>query len=247
MRKRKKNKINISIPILLFRFISILVIFICLYRLYDWYLENKENTTIINNIRSQISFPDKTTELMDFSKIITKNSDTVAWIKIKNTKIDFPIVKTDNNDYYINHNFNKEPNSAGWIFADYRNKLDNTDKNIIIYGHNRRDGSMFSTLNNVLKKDWYTNESNHIVKLYTPSETLEYKIFSIYKIYKSDFKNTVNFETDEEFDEYIKLCKEKSIYNFNLDVTSSDNILTVYTCANNNRYRIIVHAKQIKN
>ena len=77
-----------------------------------------------------------------------KNPDIKAYIKVNNTNIDYVVVQSSNNNYYLNHNFNKEYNTAGWIFFDYKNKLDGTDKNIIIYGHNTKDNSM---LNKVIK------------------------------------------------------------------------------------------------
>ena len=268
MRNYSNNikKKNISIPILLFRIISIIIILICLYRLYNWYLENKENNQIIDNILAEVDLPEDNniivefenntmtpnatitkSEKLDFTSLSSQNSDTVAWIKINNTEANFPVVQTTNNNYYINHNFKKQYNSAGWIFADYRNKFDGTDKNIIIYGHNRRDGSMFSSLNNILSENWYTNQDNHIVKLYTPSETQKYQIFSIYKIHQSKFDNSIEFADDEQYQNYINTCINNSIFNFNEDVTTADKILTVYTCANNNQYRIILQAKLIEN
>lgn len=259
--KKKTSK-----GIIIFRILSIIIIVFCLYRLFNWYQENQKNHELISNLKTQITLPEiqdtdsqndntitpnETTvqppeNTIDFSNLINLNPDTVAWVKVNNTDIDFPVVKTDNNDFYIKHNFDKKYNSAGWIFADYRNKFDNTDKNIIIYGHNRRDGSMFSTLNNVLEETWYTNPDNKIINLYTPSGIQKYEIFSVYKIKESLFKNLTNFENDEAFQNYIDTITNQSIFNFEVPVISSDNILTLYTCANNNKYRIIVHAKEVE-
>ncbi len=271
---------NYSIPIIIFRIISVIIIVIALYFLYKWNLENKANNKIIDELTSQVNIPevpnptkDKTDNnidevnnipnentnieentsnsqnenyLLDFSNLLNTNSDTVAWIKINNTKVDFPVVKSQDNNYYLKHNFNKEYNSAGWIFADYRNKFDGTDKNIIIYGHNRRNGSMFSSLNNALEKSWYSNEENQYITLYTPQTTYKYQIFSIYKIPSSEFDSTTEFQSDEQFQNFINSSLEKSVYDFNMEITPADNILTVYTCANNNQYRIIIQAKSIK-
>lgn len=261
--KKKTSK-----GIIVFRVISLIIIVFCVYRLFNWYQENQKNHELISNLKTQITLP-KTQEVdlqnntdntnstetmepqineatIDFSNLINLNPDTVAWVKVNNTDIDFPVVKTDNNDYYIKHNFDKKYNSAGWIFADYRNKFDGTDKNIIIYGHNRRDGSMFSTLNNTLEETWYSNPENQTINLYTPSGILNYQIFSVYKIKETLFKNLTDFENDETFQNYIDTITKQSICDFEVPVTSSDNILTLYTCANNNKYRIIVHAKEIK-
>ena len=257
---KEKNSINKNLAIILFRLISLFIILICLYFLYNWHIENKENNEIITDIRAQIIIPDTISisstdeetlpndvsdELVDFSNLLSINPETVAWLRVNNTAVDFPVVKSQDNDYYLNHNFYNKYNSAGWIYADFRNKFDGTDKNIIIYGHNRRDGSMFSTLKNTLEESWYTNPENLQIPLYTPVGNYTYQIFSIYAIVAQYFENTVNFESDENFQSYIDDVKAKSVTNFNVDVSASDSILTLYTCGNNTKYRVIIHAKRI--
>ena len=105
---------------------------------------------------------------------------------------------------------------------------------------------MFSSLNNALEKSWYSNEENQYITLYTPQTTYKYQIFSIYKIPSSEFDSTTEFQSDEQFQNFINSSLEKSVYDFNMEITPADNILTVYTCANNNQYRIIIQAKSIK-
>ena len=277
MKIKMKIKKEHSIPIIIFRIISLIIIIIALIFLYNWHVENKKNKSLISEIKNQIIIPDipensiyeldsqnetvveennsetansneenqdNTIPVLDFSNLLNINSDTVAWIRINNTLADFPVVKSQDNNYYLKHNFNKEYNSAGWIFADYRNKFDDTDKNIIIYGHNRRNGSMFSTLNNTLEESWYSNQENQYIILYTPQKTYTYKIFSIYKIIANNFDNRVEFSSDEEFQNFISNSLQNSIYDFGTEVTTKDSILSVYTCANNTKYRIIIQAKK---
>lgn len=245
MRAKEKNKISVSL--LLFRIISIIIILVCLFSLSNWYIENKKNSKIIDNLRSQITFPDiNSTSKVDFSNLISINPDTVAWIKVNNTNIDFSIVQSNNNEYYLKHNFNKEYNSSGWIFADYRNKFDNTDKNIIIYGHNTQNGNMFSTLKNTTKKSWYTNPDNLLISFYTIMGSYNYQIFSIYTIRAQNFNDSIEFSTDTEFQNYIDDISSKSIYDFGIEVTPNDNLLTLYTCNTNNTDRIVVHAKRLQ-
>ena len=104
---------------------------------------------------------------------------------------------------------------------------------------------MFSSLNNVLKENWYTNPDNHIIALYTPSENILYQVFSVYKIKTSEFNNITDFQNNSDFQNYLDIAINKSIYNFNQTVDYMDQLLTLYTCDNNNNYRIILHAKQI--
>ena len=90
-----------------------------------------------------------------------------GWIKVDGTDIDYPFVQTTDNSYYLNHSFTKEENKSGWIFLDYRNNINNLDKNTIIYGHSRYDSSMFGSLRNALKKSWFNNTENREIHLYT--------------------------------------------------------------------------------
>ena len=160
--------------------------------------------------------------------------------------MEYPVVKATNNSFYLNHSFDKSKNSAGWIFADYKNKFDNTDKNIVIYGHNMRDGSMFGSMLNILDAKWYENEENTNITLYTENEKCIYKVFSIYKIENEDYYIKTEFKNDNEFEEFVKNLKKRSIKDFNVDISKDDNILTLSTCANNNKYRIVLHSVRVK-
>ena len=219
--------------------------------LQDFYVWNWDvltypvkNLNINSNSSDKVIFP---RFVQEENKLKQINKDTVGWLKVNGTDIEYAIVKTNDNSYYLEHNFEKEYNKAGWIFADYKNKLDGTDKNIVIYGHNRRDGSMFSSLKNILKEEWYSNEENFVIDFITEQEQAKYQVFSVYKTHQSNFNNDTNFENDQIFEDYLNLSKNNSIYNFNVNITPYDKILTIYTCANNNQYRIIVHAKQLEN
>ena len=188
-----------------------------------------------------------------FKRYKDKTNNNKIAEQIKSTVIveeengdEYPVVKGTNNSFYLNHCFDKSNNSAGWIFADYRNKFDNTDKNIVIYGHNIRDGSMFGSMLNILNAKWYENEENTNITLYTENEKCMYKVFSIYKIENEDYYIKTEFKNDNEFEDFIKTLKKRSIKDFNVDVSKDDNILTLSTCANNNKYRVVLHAKKVK-
>ena len=187
---------------------------------------------------------DESESKIDFNKLKQLNTDTVAWLKINGTQIEYPVVKSKDNSYYLTHNFYNSYNKAGWIFADYKNKLDGTDKNIVIYGHNREDSSMFASLKNILTKDWYENEANLKINLSTEQENSIYQVFSVYKIKNEDYYITTQF-TQESFNSYIDTMKKRSIKDFGIDVNPDDKILTLSTCDNNTKYRIVLHAKKV--
>ena len=181
---------------------------------------------------------------VDFTELLKQNKDTVGWLIVNNTNITYPVVQTTNNDYYLTHAFNRSKNYAGWVFADYRNKFDGTDQNIIIYGHNTMDGSMFGSLKNILKKEWYTNQDNLEVTLITDKELDTYRVFSIYQIEAEDYYVQTGFKNEESYKKYIETVKSRSIYNFNEDVKANQ-ILTLSTCSETGKERVVLHAQII--
>lgn len=182
---------------------------------------------------------------VDFSNLLEKNSDTIAWINLPGTNINYPVVQSNNNDYYLNHSFKKEYTDAGWIFMDYRNNNNFNDKNTIIYGHSRLNKTMFGTLRNVLTKDWYNNKDNYIIRISTPSNNYLYQIFSVYKIETENYYLKTDFNNTTEYKKFLDTIASRSIYSFNDKPNKSDKIITLSTCSNNN-YKIVVHAKLIK-
>lgn len=138
--------------------ICICLIIISSYKIIMWSKDNNHNKKIMHNIYERAIVIEKNNKRhVDMQELRKINRDTVGWIKLENTNIEYPIVQTSDNRFYLDHSFDKSYNKAGWIFADCSNKLDGSDKNIVIYGHNRRDGSMFDSLNNILEDDWNSN------------------------------------------------------------------------------------------
>ena len=249
-RAKHYNKNKTNIPIIILMIFFIILLFFSGTKIVIWYMNNQNNKKISDEIAEFVTV-DETKEddeekyVVDFEKLKEKNSDIVAWLKVKGTNIETTVVKSTNNDYYLTHNFNKEYNSAGWIFADYKNKVDGTDKNLVIYGHNMRDDSMFGSLKWVINEDWYNNEDNKYITLITENETQVYEVFSVYQIEKEDYYIQTNFNTEKEFNTVAQTIKKRSKKDFNVDVNENDNILTLSTCANNNKYRVVLHAKKI--
>lgn len=210
--KTENRKYILSIIQLIFWII--LIYSLC--QIVNWYIHNMKNEKIMeeiscsitvieqeHNIESNVSKEINSYEV-DFNTLKQTNRDTIAFIKVNGTQIEYPVVKTTNNEFYLKHSFDKKYNAVGWIFADYQNKFDGSDKNIVIYGHNRKNGTMFSSL-----------------------------------------KNTqTNFENNTEYLKFIKTLKNRSIQNFDIDVTEEDPILTLSTCANDNDYRVVLHARK---
>ena len=249
MRKKQKSKKNT----MLFWIVCLILVGILIFsgiKIYKWYKENNNNNKIIEKVSEAVIIKDDEPEennkyVIDFEALKKQNSETVAWLKVNNTKIEYPVVKTQNNDYYLTHSFDKSENSAGWIFADYKNKFDGKDKNIVVYGHNRRDGSMFGSLKNILSSKWYNNEENQNVIFNINGQNYTYRVFSVYQIEKEDYYIKTNFSSNNEYEKFLNTIKKRSVNDFKEDVSKDDTILTLSTCANNNMYRVVLHAKRI--
>ena len=131
---------------------------------------------------------------------------------------------------------------------DYRNNPMNLDKNNIIYGHNvYYSGVMFGTLYKVANYDWYTNPDNQIITYNTLYENMQFKIFSIYRVPKTNDYLRIYFKDDLDYLNFIDMITSRSIYDFNVPVSAKDKILTLSTCSDNGTKRLIVHAVLIQN
>ena len=247
---KKKNKLwkNVIKNLILLLFI---VMFIYSgIKIIQWFLDNRKNNEISEEISKAITVDEAQENVeneekynVDFVRLKEKNSDTVGWLKVNGTNIEYAVVQGSDNSFYLTHNFNKSRNSAGWIFADYNNKLDGTDKNIVIYGHNMRDNNMFGELKNILTEDWKNNEENKKIIFITENDNCIYEVFSVYKIETEEYYITTQF-SDEEFKEFITKIKSRSKFDFNVPVDENNQILTLSTCANNSNYRVVLHAKK---
>ncbi len=222
------------------------------YKIITWKVHTEANNKIQDKINKSITVVEPTTEedtesyKIDFKSLKEINPDTIAYINVNNTNINYIVVKGKDNSYYLKHNFEKKWNIAGWIFGDYRNHFDGTDKNLIIYGHNMKDGSMFDSLKTTLNKEWYENPNNYIITLVTEDNTYYYKVFSNYTIETEDYYITTDFNNDNDFKDFINKLKSRSITDYGIELSSSDKILTLSTCLGNGDKRVVLHAILIK-
>ena len=234
---------------LLKRFISFLITIVCLggivyssINIYLWKKSIDNNENVQKSIDKMIKTTNNDGIKVDFNSLKKENSDTVGYLVVKNTSIKYVVVKGNNNSFYLDHNFNKEKNVAGWIFMDYKNTNLKEDKNTVIYGHNMKDGSMFGTLKNTLKSEWPNNKIIYI----TEKETLKYEVFSTYIVNEEEYYIQTNFNSLEDYDMFLNKIKSRSNKNYKVNVTSEDNILTLSSCAGYGNKRVVLHAKLIK-
>ena len=247
-----------------------MIIIFCVLKLFLWGKDNRKTSNIVDDVYENININEivdnENTELIgedsdknsdywyyikfplidvDIDKLKEKNSDTVGWINVNNTNINYPYVQYKDNDYYLTHSYDKSYNEAGWVFMDYRNDSNLNNKNTILYAHSRLDKTMFGSLSKTLKSNWYTNKDNHIIRLSTENENTLWQIFSVYKIEEESYYITTSFASDSKYQEFLNTIKGRSLYDFNSNITSDDKILTLSTCYSDTE-RTVVHAKLIK-
>lgn len=225
------------------------------YKFYQLIHDNKKINNEINKIKDEVviedTVPDKKEDddktddtyvepklPLDFQKLRSLNSDTVGWIRIDHTNIDYPIVKTNNNTYYLNHSFYKESNVNGWIFENASNSSAFDDENTIIFGHNTNAKTMFSELKDIYNGDLGTDIT---INIYLENRILNYKVFSVYLENPNNTSNISKYTNSE----IIKYMVNKSKLKIGANVSEEDKIITLSTCNNVTNDRLVLHAKLI--
>lgn len=215
-----------------------------LYKIINWKKDVDDNKDTQEKIQEYVQVePEKDEFKIDFDELSKRNSDTIAYVYVPNTNINYVVVKGTDNAFYLNHNFDKKKNSGGWMFMDYSNTGSINDKNIVIYGHNMKDGSMLANLRRTMNKEWYENSDNHLITYINKSGTYKYKVFSQYITTEAEeyYINT-SFESDSAFKEFVKSIKKRSYVNYDLDIDSVKSVLTFSTCSSIGNGRVVMHS-----
>lgn len=211
------------------------VICFCGYNIYIKLADYKKADTTYTEIQ-QI----KDTGKKDLSDL---NPDFRCWIMVDNTNIDYPVVQATDNDYYLKKDFYGESVGAGSIFMDYRNDYKN-DKNLIIYGHNMRNKTMFNNL--VKYKDESFWKENNKIRLVEEDKEYVYEVFSAYFVDPEFDYLVTSFGSDEEYKSYINKIRDKSMFISPVEVGTDDKIITLSTCSYEfDDARTVIHGKLI--
>lgn len=183
---------------------------------------------------------------VDFDELLKKNKDTVAFIHMENNNINYPVVQSKDNNYYLTHAFDKSYNEAGWVFLDYRNNINSLSFNNIIYGHGRLNKTVFGSLKDTLDKKWQSNKDNLAIYISTPNENMIFQIFSIYTIKSESYYINTLFNNKNEKSKWLDTMIKRNTSVINTSVDTNDKILTLSTCLDDNGGRVVVQAKLIK-
>ena len=223
--------------------INLILISIIIFSSYNIYIklsEYKKADNVYKNIKKINQSTDKNKD----DELSAINSEYKFWLKVDNTNIDYPVVQSKDNDFYLTHDFNKNPLASGSIFMDYRNNFEK-DNSIIVYGHNMKNKTMFAQLTKFKDKNFFNK--NNLIKVEYKNNTYIYEVFSVYT---ADLNNEdylkVDFKDENDYKKYINYIKDKSLYKKDIELNSNDNLITLYTCSYEfENARTIIHGKLI--
>lgn len=249
--KHSKEKI-FYVQILALIFLGV-IITIIIYYIYEWYLSNQNRAIYekVNETEPIMQVEEKTTNIKKLEQLKKENSDIVLWIQINGTTINYPVLQTNNNEYYVTHNYKREKSKYGSIFLKAECDLLNKYSNLIIYGHHMEDKQMFYPLIKYINKDYY--EEHKTIQITTLEEESTYTIMSVFKsrvfyeYEKDSFKyyNYTNLEDEKKYNEFIRKCKEIELYDTGVTAEYGDRLLTLITCEYSQKNgRLVVVAKK---
>ncbi len=244
-RKFKVKNILLILFVVVFLFSTTKIILF----LFDSHNNKKETKELIQDVINIEIEEEKEVFKIDFEKLLSINNDTIGWIRFNQDKVNNPIVHTRDNSYYLKRSFEKKNNQAGAIFMDYRNTSFN-DKNVVLFGHAMLDDTMFGSLQDIFKNDFFDTKENNYIQIYNKdNELLTYQIFSYYIIEKEEYYITTSFKSDSDFNKFIDTITKRSYKKFDVEVSTNDNILTLSTCSGTGgtSKRKVVHAKRVEN
>ena len=250
-RKKPKNKIKI-----IFTLILILGIIMLGMELFYKNKKTKNNDLLIQDIiedTSKVELEVKTQRMVKLEKLQEENPEICAWLEIEGSNINYPVLQTTDNSFYMTHNYKKESSKDGALFLDKDYDWTIPSTNLLIYGHNNiGSNEMFSELINYKDEDYYNNHK--IIRFTTNQEDAEYEIIAVFlsRVYYKSETNVfryyyfINAQNEEEFNEYIENSKKTSIYDTGITAEYGDQLLTLSTCEysqNDGRLAVVARKK----
>lgn len=214
----------------------------------DMLANETESVIVVRGEEEKIELPDI---LNDYKTLYNKNKKLIGWLKIDDTIIDYPIMQTSNNEYYLTYNFNQEYDKNGSIFMDYQCKAYPRSQNIILYGHHMKSGKMFGDLEKYAKQSYY--EEHSIIQFDTIYEKSTYQVMYVFrtKVLKENeiafkYYQFIDANSEEEYNSYMREMAEMSLYDTGITAEYGDELLTLSTCDNSQTDgRFVVVAKRI--
>ena len=249
--QEKRGRIEIPLYIL----ILVIIAIISIITIYNTYYKETKTDDILSDIKvdeTQIT-ETKTEKMLQLEELKKENNDIVAWLEIPNTKINYPVLQTSDNEYYMKHNYKKEKSGDGSIFLDKDYNWDTPSSNLLIYGHNNKNGNMFQDLLKYEDENYY--KEHPTIQFTTVNEDCTYDIIAVFKsrvYYKSEqnvfrYYYFINAENEEEYNNYVEESKKASLYDTGKTVEYGDQLLTLSTCEYSQEDgRFVIVARKVK-
>lgn len=240
------------------KYIFILIFIILMIIAFAYYKNTNKTKEINSNILNDIEVDEtKTTDtvtekMLQLQELKKENEDIVAWLEIANTKINYPVLQTTDNEYYMTHNYKKEKSGDGSIFLDKDYDWNKPSDNLLIYGHNNKNGNMFQDLLKYENENYYKEHST--INFTTINEDSIYEIIAVFKsrVYYKNEKNVfryyyfINAENEEEYNYYVEESKKASLYNTGKTASYGEQLLTLSTCEYSQEDgRFVIVAKKV--
>ena len=254
MTTKLRRSCNYIMRKIVYTIITILLIGLVLISSYLIFKEKKQNEKQENTFEDLIEIVEENIEnqeerKIDINKLYEENKDIVGWLKIDNTTINYPIMQNINDpNYYLRRDFYKNYSSYGTPYMAKQCNL-NSD-NIVIYGHHMKNNKMFGELEKYKSKDFYNNHK--IITFTTLEKEYSYEIFAVFKttVYtKNTFRyyENINFENKKMYNDFINICKDKSLYQTGIEIKDKEKLITLSTCEYSNKNsRLVIVARKIK-
>ena len=209
----------------------------------------KEEPLVVRGQEEEVELPDV---LNEYKTLYNKNKRLIGWLKIDDTIIDYPVMQTSNNEYYLDHNFNQEKDNNGSIFMDKDCVAYPRSQNLILYGHHMRSGKMFGDLEKYSSESYYKKHS--IIQFDTIYEKGTYQVMYVFraKVLKENeiafkYYQFIDANSAEEFDSYMREMKEMSLYDTGVSAQYGEELLTLSTCDHSQTDgRFVVVAKRVQ-
>lgn len=241
--KKKSKKIK--------KIIIIIIFFIILTFSSIKYININKNAEIYKEISSNIEDNEENINLKKIKYVKNINSDVIGWLEIPNTMIDYPILQSNNNDYYLKYNYKREESKYGSIFLNYKSDINDENSNLIIYGHNMGDNQMFNELLKYRDEEYF--KKHKIIKISNEQKEYNYSIIAVFKsrvFYQDEedvfrYYNYTYFNNEEEYNNYIKNVNQLQLYNTNVSAKYGEQLATLITCEYSQKNgRLVIIAKK---
>ena len=269
MNNNKESNLIIIKYVMLVIF-SLLILISLIFLITSKYLEYKEKKDyefladyIANNEKqgiftdsSQAKAQDKEEKILKLEELNNQYKDVVAWLEIPGTSINYPVVQTNDNIYYLDHTYKKTYSTRGSIFLDKDVNLKKPSDNFLLYGHRSKSGAMFEGLLEYENESFY--QTHKIINFSTLKEEAEYEILAVFrsKVYNKSDTNVfryyffINAESETEYNNFIANAKKASLYDTGVNASYGEQLLTLSTCAyhtEDGRFVIVAKKTNFKN